>query len=167
MACITRACNHGDRQHSGDLIPMPPAVKMAKIICADQPDEFPALNARQKCAERIIAIACAQLHFEITYPHARMFGHAACAGKASLKRILIRLKRIARCRYPPDPVQLQSLHGSQSDMTMSGMCRIERAAEQANAKAFIGSGQAQGHGFCFSLSTSTMSSRWITAGRAG
>src|SRR5215475_14168225 len=126
--------DHRDRDHGGNAPPPLPAVEAAQIVRAHDPDEAHARTVAAQIGDGLIGIPRADLRFQVADVDARMV-HERLGGDDALcerRKPAGVFERIARRHQPPDPVEIEALHGDQAGAEMRLVRRIERAAEQTD-----------------------------------
>jgi hypothetical protein len=80
-------------------------------------------------------VAGAEPRFEVEDPDPRVAGQAGCLGAALLEagHAALRLQRVLRRDQPPDLVEIEALQRFETDVAVTGMGRVEGAAEEADA----------------------------------
>src|SRR5579871_3773173 len=80
-------------------------------------------------------VAGAEPRFEVEDPDPWMAGQTDRLGAALLEvgHAALRLQRVLRRDQPPDLVEIEALQRFETDVAMTGMGRIEGAAEEADA----------------------------------
>src|SRR4051812_30521704 len=117
-------------------------MKLREIVSAHDPDKAQAGTSAAQIADCIDSVPRPNDSFETADVDARIVGDPArCLGaRLEVVQSTMLLQRISRRDQPPDPVEPQAFHRKQADGAMRGMGRIERAAEQPDARAIAMNG---------------------------
>ena len=118
-----------------DVAPPLPTTEMAKIIGTHQPDEMDAGAATFQIRNRLISISGANRRLNRRDFDAWMLTNLPRRFEALCKRRQFPriFQRIGRAHKPPDAMELETAQRQKARLSMSGVRRIEAAAEQANA----------------------------------
>ena len=125
-----------------DILPAAPALEICQIVGAHHPDEAMARMAAAETLDGVGAVWTVPALFAIAHPNRRVAGEAPRRGQTLFERrhTALRFKRVLRRDQPPEFIQIEPFDGLKADMKMAFMRRIERAAEQADARAGGGRG---------------------------
>lgn len=125
-----------------DILPAAPVLEIGQIVGAHNPDEAMARMAAAQTCDGVRAVRAVPAPFAIAHPNRRVAGEAPRRGQTLFERrhAAFRFKRILRRHQPPQFIQTEPFDGLKADMKMAFMRRIERAAEQTDARAAGGRG---------------------------
>jgi hypothetical protein len=116
---------------------MTPVVKIWQSVASEQPNEPVAGVPGLQFPHRINGVACPSAGFEVADADggaARLLFGRRETGFEGRHILSALLERVARRDQPPDLVEPEFAHGGQADVPVPAMRRIERAAEEADAR---------------------------------
>src|SRR5262249_6540440 len=127
--------DHSDRHHGGDAAPSLPAMEATQIVGTHDPDETHARTVLPQIRDGLVGIRRADLRFQIGDIDARVVRERLGSDDAPGKRGKPAgvFEWISGRHQPPDPVEIEPLHGEQTGAEMRLVRRIERAAEETDA----------------------------------
>ena len=130
----SKPVHHRNRDQARDATPVLPPVKAAQIVGAHDPDETHRRTALAKIRDRFIGVMRADLRLEPDHLDARVPRHVARRNNPLLERSEAAriFERIAWRDEPPNPIEVEALHGKETSAEMGAVRRIERAAEQTD-----------------------------------
>lgn len=137
LRIIAGPANHRNWEFSCEAPPITPYVKIWQGVASEQPDELVFWINAPEAPYRIDRITGPFALLEIADPDARVSRHPGGGREPAFERRHILgafLQGIARGDQPPHLVEPESLRRREADPPVRPVRRVERAAEEADAR---------------------------------
>jgi hypothetical protein len=134
---VAGARQNGEGNMAHNLQPATPARQLLQNVGTHQPDETHTRKLPQQVPQRIDRIACAECGLDCACHDAASVrdGTRGCHALGKRRHPALRLQRVAGRNQQPYLIEPQAPSREVDDVAMPRMRRIERTAEQPDARA--------------------------------
>ena len=124
---IARAREERQREGLGNISPVVPAMQVGEAVGAHDPNEIGLFQLTREGEQGFCSVVGIGLALKIGHHKARMFCDELGQGKAIVvfAGLTWVFQWILRGHQPPDPIELQALHGIEGNHVVTVMGRIE------------------------------------------